>query len=116
MPEIFHPYASFGQQSKMPMRFEADVFECEVEGEIPAHNQFELGGDLEVEDESENEGPPVPEGVDPTLSLEEQIIQAHDQNPEFTHSNLADLFDVTPQKVTAVLKRREEIVGGQPAS
>ncbi len=36
MPEIFHPYASFGHQSKMPMRFEADVFECEVEGEIPA--------------------------------------------------------------------------------
>ena len=36
MPEIFHPYASFGHQSKIPMRFEADVFECEVEGEIPA--------------------------------------------------------------------------------
>jgi carotenoid cleavage dioxygenase len=36
MPEIFHPYASFGHQSKMPMRFEADVFECEVEGEIQA--------------------------------------------------------------------------------
>ena len=35
MPEIFHPYASFGHQSRMPMRFEADVFECEVEGEIP---------------------------------------------------------------------------------
>lgn len=35
MPEIFHPYASFGHQSRMPSRFEADVFECEVEGEIP---------------------------------------------------------------------------------
>ena len=35
MPEIFHPYASFGHQSRMPMRFEADVFECHVEGEIP---------------------------------------------------------------------------------
>ena len=35
MPEIFHPYASFGHQTRMPMRFEADVFECEVEGEIP---------------------------------------------------------------------------------
>src|SRR5690606_30087401 len=35
MPEIFHPYASFGHQNRMPMRFEADVFECEVEGEIP---------------------------------------------------------------------------------
>jgi len=35
MPEIFYPFASFGHQSRMPMRFEADVFECEVEGEIP---------------------------------------------------------------------------------
>ena len=35
MPEIFHPYASFGGQSRSPMRFEADVFECEVVGEIP---------------------------------------------------------------------------------
>ena len=35
MPEIFHPYASFGLQERMPMRFEADVYECEVEGEIP---------------------------------------------------------------------------------
>lgn len=48
MPEIFHPFASFGFQSKMPMRFEADVFECEVEGEIPAELQgayFRTGGD-----------------------------------------------------------------------
>ncbi|RYH99528.1 MAG: dioxygenase, partial [Acetobacteraceae bacterium] len=35
MPEIFHPYASFGGQTRSPMRFEADVFECEVVGEIP---------------------------------------------------------------------------------
>ena len=48
MPEIFHPYASFGLQERMPMRFEADVFECEVEGEIPAELQgayFRTGGD-----------------------------------------------------------------------
>lgn len=36
MPEIFHAAASFGQQEKKPMRFEADIFDCEVEGEIPA--------------------------------------------------------------------------------
>ncbi|MCL6250358.1 carotenoid oxygenase family protein [Altererythrobacter sp. KTW20L] len=35
MPELFHPFASFALQKRMPMRFEADVFECEVEGEIP---------------------------------------------------------------------------------
>jgi carotenoid cleavage dioxygenase len=35
MPEIFHDLASFGFQQKKPLRFEADVFECEVEGEIP---------------------------------------------------------------------------------
>src|SRR5688500_20118408 len=48
MPEIFHPYASFGQQSKMPMRFEADVFECEVEGDIPPELEgayYRTGGD-----------------------------------------------------------------------
>ena len=47
MPEIFHPYASFGHQSRMPMRFEADVFECEVEGEIPRDSHVlyaHLGG------------------------------------------------------------------------
>ena len=44
MPEIFHPYASFGHQSRMPMRFEADVFECEVEGAIPPELQGELEG------------------------------------------------------------------------
>jgi carotenoid cleavage dioxygenase len=50
MPEIFHPYASFGHQSKMPMRFEADVYECEVEGAIPAELEgtyFRTGGDRE---------------------------------------------------------------------
>jgi carotenoid cleavage dioxygenase-like enzyme len=35
MPEPFYPFASFGLQKRNPMRFEADVFECEVEGEIP---------------------------------------------------------------------------------
>lgn len=35
MPEIVHPYATFGLQERKSMRFEADVFECEVEGEIP---------------------------------------------------------------------------------
>jgi carotenoid cleavage dioxygenase len=48
MPEIFHPYASFGHQSKMPMRFEAEVFECEVEGEIPRELEgayYRTGGD-----------------------------------------------------------------------
>jgi carotenoid cleavage dioxygenase len=35
MPEVFLPYDSFGLQKRQPMRFEADVFECEVEGEIP---------------------------------------------------------------------------------
>ena len=48
MPEIFHPYASFALQQRMPMRFEADVFDCEVIGEIPAELQggyFRTGGD-----------------------------------------------------------------------
>ena len=35
MPELVHAYHSFGLQQRVPMRFEADVFECEVEGEIP---------------------------------------------------------------------------------
>ena len=35
MPEPFHPYHSFGLMKRTAMRFEADVFECEVEGEIP---------------------------------------------------------------------------------
>ena len=35
MPEILHPFDSFGLQKRMPMRFEADVYECEVVGEIP---------------------------------------------------------------------------------
>lgn len=48
MPETFHPYGSFGLQKRMPMRFEADVFECEVEGAIPAELEggyFRVGGD-----------------------------------------------------------------------
>ena len=48
MPEIFHPYASFGLQMRTTLRFEADVYECEVEGEIPAELQggyFRTGGD-----------------------------------------------------------------------
>ena len=48
MPEIFLPYDSFGHQKRMPMRFEADVYECEVEGEIPPELQgayFRTGGD-----------------------------------------------------------------------
>ncbi len=35
MPELFHPFDSFGLQKRRAMRFEADVFECEVLGEIP---------------------------------------------------------------------------------
>ena len=35
MPENFLPHDSFGHQKRLPMRFEADVFECHVEGEIP---------------------------------------------------------------------------------
>lgn len=48
MPEIFHPYASFGLQMRTTMRFEADVFECEVIGEIPPELEggyFRTGGD-----------------------------------------------------------------------
>ena len=48
MPEVFLPYDSFGHQKRMPMRFEADVFECEVEGEIPpelAGAYYRSGGD-----------------------------------------------------------------------
>lgn len=48
MPEIFHPYGAFGLQERRPMRFEADVFECEVIGEIPAELEggyFRTGGD-----------------------------------------------------------------------
>ena len=39
MPEIFHDYATFGLQHRHPMRFEADVFECEVDGTIPPELQ-----------------------------------------------------------------------------
>ena len=42
MPEPFYPFASFGLQKRSTMRFEADVFECEVEGEIP---EVLLGGE-----------------------------------------------------------------------
>lgn len=48
MPEIFHTYASFGLQQRPTMRFEADVYDCEVVGEIPAELQggyFRTGGD-----------------------------------------------------------------------
>ncbi|GAA0271828.1 carotenoid oxygenase family protein [Alteraurantiacibacter aestuarii] len=48
MPEVFQAFHSFGLQKRMPMRFEADVFECEVEGEIPAELQgayYRTGGD-----------------------------------------------------------------------
>ena len=48
MPEIFLPYDSFGHQKRTPMRFEADVFECEVQGEIPPELEgayFRTGGD-----------------------------------------------------------------------
>ncbi|MGZ3196619.1 MAG: carotenoid oxygenase family protein, partial [Croceibacterium sp.] len=48
MPEIFLPYDSFGLQKRATMRFEADVYECEVEGEIPAELEgayFRTGGD-----------------------------------------------------------------------
>ncbi len=48
MPEIFLPYDSFGLQRRMPLRFEADVYECEVEGAIPPELEgayFRTGGD-----------------------------------------------------------------------
>ncbi len=49
MPEVFQPFDSFGLQKRMPMRFEAIVFECEVEGEIPEALRngayFRTGGD-----------------------------------------------------------------------
>lgn len=48
MPEVYQPYASFGLQERMPMRFEADVFECEVEGAIPPELEgayYRTGGD-----------------------------------------------------------------------
>lgn len=34
-PEIVLPYATFGLQERKPRRFEAEVFDCEVEGAIP---------------------------------------------------------------------------------
>ncbi|MEO6153345.1 MAG: carotenoid oxygenase family protein [Croceibacterium sp.] len=48
MPEVFLPYDSFGHQKRTAMRFEADVFECEVEGEIPPELEgayYRVGGD-----------------------------------------------------------------------
>ncbi|MEO6387684.1 MAG: carotenoid oxygenase family protein, partial [Croceibacterium sp.] len=48
MPELFLPYDSFGHQKRTAMRFEADVFECEVEGEIPPELEgayYRTGGD-----------------------------------------------------------------------
>lgn len=50
MPESFHPIASFGGNFKTPMRFEADVFECEVIGEVPKELNgalYRTGGDRE---------------------------------------------------------------------
>ena len=50
MPETFHPVATFGGISKPPVRFEADVFECEVVGEIPKELNgalYRVGGDRE---------------------------------------------------------------------
>lgn len=35
MPENFFPAASFGRMYKEPLRFEGDIYECEVKGEIP---------------------------------------------------------------------------------
>lgn len=48
MPEAFHPIASFGGKFMTPMRFEADVFECEVVGEVPSALNgalYRTGGD-----------------------------------------------------------------------
>ena len=49
MPEVFYPFASFGLQKRTPLRFEADVFECEVEGELPPAlmngSYFRIGGE-----------------------------------------------------------------------
>lgn len=48
MPEVFLPYDSFGHQKRVPMRFEADVYECEVDGEIPPELEgayYRTGGD-----------------------------------------------------------------------
>ena len=39
MPETALPYATFGLMERKPMRFEADVFECEVEGTLPPELQ-----------------------------------------------------------------------------
>ncbi|UVJ45742.1 carotenoid oxygenase family protein [Pseudomonas sp. LS1212] len=50
MPETFYPVASFGGVTKQSVRFEADVFECEVIGEIPKELNgalYRVGGDRE---------------------------------------------------------------------
>ena len=50
MPETFYPIASFGGATKTAMRFEADVFECEVIGEVPKELNgalYRTGGDRE---------------------------------------------------------------------
>lgn len=50
MPETFFPADSFGGITKKPVRFEADVFECEVVGAIPRELSgalYRVGGDRE---------------------------------------------------------------------
>jgi len=51
MPESFYPAASFGHIYKDPLRFEGDIFECEVKGSIPAELKgayYRAGPDREL--------------------------------------------------------------------
>lgn len=43
------------------------------------------------------------------LSIEEQILLAAEENPDATASELADMFETSHQKVSSVLRRREEV-------
>ncbi len=63
------------------------------------HDQFDEGID--------NEGLPIGDGSE--LSLEQQILNAADNDPESKPGDIAKLLRVSPQKVTAILKRRAEV-------
>ena len=46
------------------------------------------------------------------LTIEERVVLAATENPEMTPGQIGELFDIGHQKVTAILKRANEMVSG----